>query len=788
MDLSGKSKSRRQEIRKNRPDAVRIDWQGWKEKGIPQSVGLAGVFFVLAAAILCLRQDVVQYRPGQPITHDIRSRVQFGVTDPAKLAEEQEQARRKAPRVYAPDEKAWDELEADLLSVPARVTAAGAGDPPADLAAAFKDPGVRSLLRNAGAPAKRDDAGTLTDAGLYEQAVRTFVRSLADYRKQDAPNFPLVLLLADDRVAEVGSDRKRLRVGPTLVDVAGTYAADDRRDLPGIVRSLVEKAGFPSGAMQLEVAEYALRQLRPTHKLDVNATTQAGNEAAQAIRAAAAYRYYAPGDILVFRSRPDKVLNDADILKLRAENAAYLSSLPGSWWKPRLGTAVIALVVTGVMGAYVAAFQPRVVKNQARGVAIVALLLSMLLLAALVGIGNGPIYLFGIAPTLLVGMILAIAYDRRFAIGVASLHGLLATVALAQSAPFFLVVWVGVLVSGFLLDDVRTRSKLVEVGGAAALTMMVATAAAGLLTLESGNFMLNNCLYAGAAGLAAGFVVLGILPFVERTFRITTSMTLLELGDCSQPLLRRLQMEALGTYNHSMQVANLAESAAESIGADSLLCRVASYYHDVGKINKPDYFVENQTGGHNRHLNLDPNLSQLIIVAHVKDGVELGREYNLPNSVLPFIQQHHGTTIVEYFYRRACTQQEQRDPTTHVSESQFRYPGPRPRTKEVAIVMICDAVESATRAMDDPSPAQIEGLVRDLTLKRLLDGQFDECDITMKDLDRIKRSLVKTLAGIYHGRIPYPPSATTPGPHPSSGGGGSHQASDSQAGAAVRSA
>lgn len=768
MEPTVKSKSRRQEIRKNRPDALRLDWQGWKERGLPQSVALTAAFFVLAATILFLRQDVVQYRPGQPITHDIRSRVQFGVNDPAKLAEEQEQARRKAPRVYTADEKTWDDLEADLLSLPARVTAPGAAEPPADVAAAFKDPGVRSLLRNAATPRKTDDAGNLTDAGLYERAVKTFVRSLADFRRQDAPNFPMVLLSADDRKAEADTDRKRIRVGPTLVDVAGTYPADDRRDLPGVVQSLVTKAGFPSGALQLEVGQYVLGRLRPTHKLDEQASIQAGNEAAQSIRAAASYRYYLPGDIIVFKGRPDPYLNDADVLKLRAENASYLVSLPGSWWKSRLGTTVIALVVSVLLAAYVAVFQPRIVKNQARAAAIIALLLSMLLLSALVGIGNGPIYLFGVTPTLLVAMILAIAYDRRFAIGVASLHGILATVSLAQSAPFFLVIWVGVLVSGFLLDDVRTRSKLVEVGGAAALAMMVATSAAGLLTLESGKFIFQNCLYAGAAGLAAGFVVLGILPFVERAFRITTSMTLLELGDCSQPLLRRLQVEALGTYNHSMQVANLAESAAESIGADSLLCRVASYYHDVGKINKPDYFVENQGGGHNRHLNLDPNLSQLIIVAHVKDGVELGREYNLPNSVLPFIQQHHGTTIVEYFYRRACSQQELRDPTTTVSESQFRYPGPRPRTKEVAIVMICDAVESATRALDDPSPAQIEGLVRDLTLKRLLDGQFDECDITMKDLDRIKRSLVKTLAGIYHGRIPYPPSAVTPGPVPSS--------------------
>ncbi len=455
-------------------------------------------------------------------------------------------------------------------------------------------------------------------------------------------------------------------------------------------------------------------------------------------------------------------LDEKDVALLRSENAAYLDSLKGSAWKPYVGIVSCAFIVTLVMAAYVAAFQPRAVKNYVRGLAIAGLLLSMLLLATLGGVRNGPLYLFGTAPTLLVAMILALAYDRRFAIGIASLHGLLVTIALDQPAPFFLILWIGVLTAGFLLNDVRSRSKLVEVGGAAAVAMMFATASAGLLEMESGRFILRNGLYTGAAGIAAGFIVLGILPFIEKLFRITTSMTLLELGDPSQPLFRRLQVEAPGTYNHSLQVANLAEAAAKSIGVDSLLCRVAAYYHDVGKINKPDYFVENQSDGHNRHLNLDPNLSMHIIIGHVKDGVELAREYNLPTSIVPFIQQHHGTTVVEYFYRRACTQQEQRDPTTTVSEHHFRYPGPRPRTKEVGIMMLADCVESAARALGDPSPAQIEGLVRDLTMRRLLDRQFDECELTMKELELIQRSLIKSLAGIYHGRIPYPsqPTAT----------------------------
>jgi hypothetical protein len=234
-------------------------------------------------------------------------------------------------------------------------------------------------------------------------------------------------------------------------------------------------------------------------------------------------------------------------------------------------------------------------------------------------------------------------------------------------------------------------------------------------------------------------------------------MTLLELADVSQPLLRRLAMEAPGTYNHSLQVATLAEAAAEAIGANSLLSRVGSYYHDIGKMNKAEYFCENQIDGRNRHLNLSPSVSLLIIVGHVKDGMEMAREYNLPKSIRPFIQEHHGTTLVEYFYHQACNRQEESDGT--VSDTEYRYPGPKPRSRETVVVMIADAVESASRSMSEPTPARIEGLVHDLLMQRLLDGQFDESDITFRELHVVERVMVKTLLGIYHNRLAYPSTA-----------------------------
>jgi putative nucleotidyltransferase with HDIG domain len=244
------------------------------------------------------------------------------------------------------------------------------------------------------------------------------------------------------------------------------------------------------------------------------------------------------------------------------------------------------------------------------------------------------------------------------------------------------------------------------------------------------------------------------LPVIEKTLRITTSMTLLELADMSQPLLKRLAIEAPGTYSHSLQVGTLAEAAADAIGVNSLLCRVGSYYHDIGKINKPDYFCENQVDGVNRHINLSPSVSLLVIIGHVKDGVEMAREYNLPTSIFQFIRAASWTTLVEYFYYQAC-QKDQLE-NASVEETQYRYPGPKPRSKEVAIVMIADAAESAARTIREWTPARIESLVHDIVMKRLTDGQFDECEMTMRELAAIELTMVKSLLGIYHGRIAYP--------------------------------
>ena len=757
MSSSPKSRSRRAEIRKNRPDAAWVDWHALRSGGVLTSIGIALAFAVVASGILMLRRGVVPYRPGQWIPHDIVSRVDFTYSDQELLEQKRRERRAAEPRVYKSTGDVWGQLEKDLLEVPDRVSAAEPDDLPPPLGDAL-DAGAMAQLRDYAQPGKRD---------TYVKKVAAFVQGLRDYRvHRGEQQWELFVLPAEQRARDITA-RKLItldlgpgRGAPTL-DPNLTFAAGGEA-----IRSVATKYADANFMLSLrpQMVDIALGLMRPTHELDELATTQATNAAASRVTPDEAKVAYPKNAILVPSDKGK--FEEQDWNLIRAEHEAYLRSLDDLTVKSKVGLAGIVLVITAVMAVYVARYQPRVVKNHARCIALAGLLLAMLLLAQVAAVGNGPLFLFGVAPTILVAMILTIAYDQRFAIGIASLHGLLVTVALDERIAFFIILWVGVLATCFLLDDIRTRSKLIEVGGAAALAMMAATAAAGALSLDPWRFILTNCLYTGASGLAVGFVVLGILPFIEKAFRITTSMTLLELADVSHPLLRRLSMEAPGTYSHSLQVATLSEAAAEAIGANSLMCRVGAYYHDVGKINKAEYFIENQQNGPNRHMNLSPSVSLLIIIGHVKDGIELAREYNLPTSITPFIQQHHGTTLVEYFYHQACKHQSQHPEGPAIPETQYRYPGPKPKSKETAIVMIADAVESASRAMPEPTAGRVEHLIHELAMKRLMDGQFDECDLTMRDLDLIERAMMKTLLGIHHGRIAYPTMSVQAGTPP----------------------
>ena len=366
-----------------------------------------------------------------------------------------------------------------------------------------------------------------------------------------------------------------------------------------------------------------------------------------------------------------------------------------------------------------------------------------------------------IVPLLVFAMTVAIAYDEDLALLLAAEVALVVVVGLGRGLADYVTLAAAAASMVFWMGRLRSRSKLIYVGlwaGAVAMTTQI-----GANLLEERPLDMQMLYEAGRTGvwtLLAGFLMTGLLPFIERSFGVLTDLSLLEVGDIAHPLLQELVRRAPGTYNHSINVASIGEAAAEAIGARGLLVRVGAYFHDIGKMLKPAYFVENQGQQANRHESLVPAMSTLIIIAHVKEGAELARQYNLPQPIIDLIVEHHGTTLVEYFYRRA-TERSQADPNgSDVDEQNYRYPGPKPSSRESAVMMLADAAESASRALTEPTPSRIASLVHDLAMKRLLDGQFDECSLTLEELELIEQSLVKSLTAVYHGRVKYPDQRT----------------------------
>ncbi|RUL86197.1 HD family phosphohydrolase [Tautonia sociabilis] len=428
----------------------------------------------------------------------------------------------------------------------------------------------------------------------------------------------------------------------------------------------------------------------------------------------------------------------------------------------RLGRVVAFLLIVsavyGLIGATLDRYEPRIARDPTRvavfcGVAVVALGLARLMALRPWGAE--------LIPIALASMLLAVAYTPLTALVFTVGASLLVSLALGTGLASFIMLLGGTATAILMLGEVRTRTKPILVGASAAVGYAILSIAAGLWQDQPSELILSDSALRAGWGLLTGFLLGGSLPFVERGFGIVTGISLLELGDVNHPLLQELVRRAPGTHNHSITVGTIAEAAAEKVGADGLLVRVGAYFHDIGKMLKPHYFVENQTAGAvNRHANLAPAMSTLIIIGHVKDGAELARQHGLPPRIIDLIEQHHGTTLVEYFYHEANRRRDGDPDAPTILESTFRYPGPKPQTKEAAILMMADASESASRALSDPAPSRLEGLVTDLIDKRLRDGQFDQCDLTLREIALVRESIIKSLIGIYHGRVKYPEQRT----------------------------
>lgn len=418
-------------------------------------------------------------------------------------------------------------------------------------------------------------------------------------------------------------------------------------------------------------------------------------------------------------------------------------------YQVRVGAVFLILILLALLVVYLYQYERWVLARESLaallGVVIVVLVFTAKVLASIPWAGSS--YL---TPVAFATMVVAILLEAKLAVVTGIILALLTGLAAGLDFRVTLAALISGMVGVFMVSRVSQRGDLMRAGGVVGLVSFLAMAAIGLLTGE--NLPLERSYIGIINGIVSSIFTIGSLPYLESIFGITSSVRLLELSNPNQPLLRSLLLKAPGTYHHSIMVGNLAEAAAEAVGADPLLARVGAYYHDVGKLKRPYFFVENQMAAENPHDKLSPTLSTLIITSHVKDGLELAREYRLPRVVADIIQQHHGDDLVRYFYFRA-TEHEHDQP---ISEEDFRYDGPKPQSKEAAIVMLADSVEAAVRAMEKPTPSKVEAVVRRIIRERLSDGQLDECDLTLRDLNRIGDAFLRVLSGIFHTRLEYP--------------------------------
>jgi len=316
------------------------------------------------------------------------------------------------------------------------------------------------------------------------------------------------------------------------------------------------------------------------------------------------------------------------------------------------------------------------------------------------------------------------------------------------------------VVAALLGRYIDTRTRLMRMGVSAGLVHAVSlillqfVSLQGELNPSSFDFW-RMPVYAFANALVCAVFLTAFMPYIERVFGVTTPMRLKELADMNQPFMKKFLLEAPGTYHHSQIVSSLAEAGASAIGADPLLCRVGGYFHDIGKLNKPEYFTENEQMKGAKHSRLSPAMSALVIISHVKDGVAIAQELGLPRPVVEIIEQHHGTSVIEYFYREAVADAKRNGNLKKVHPDDFRYPGPKPKTKEAAIIMLVDAIEAAARSLKEPSSARIAELVHELTMKRLLDGQLDDSPLTLKEVRMVEESATRVLQGMFHTRVSY---------------------------------
>ncbi len=523
---------------------------------------------------------------------------------------------------------------------------------------------------------------------------------------------------------------------------------EDERDIVG----QITRMSLPQHYENLAISIIEL-YLRPNAFIDYEMTRQKQEEAMALV---------APTMISIKES--EKIIGEGEIVS--EEHLAKLQALGLTRtklpWTSVMGIFLLTVMLTVLVLFYLFQ-QNREIYDHPGHIYLLAIIVIAVLAVgkAIIAINVNQWPEFGaqfgyMVPLAAAGMLIAILLDSRLAVLVVAVMSFMLAIMTDHQLRFGLVGLIGGITGVYGVSKLSQRGDLVRAGFYTSGANVAAIFIVGLVTGTPLGLLISTSLALGiTSGILSSILTNGSLPFLEHTFQITSPVRLLELSHPNNVLLKKLLTEAPGTYHHSIIVGNLAEAAADVVGGESLLVRVGAYYHDIGKIKRPYFFIENQMTCDNPHDKIAPSLSTLILTSHVKDGVEMAREHKLPQRIIDIIEQHHGSGLVSYFYHKAL----ESDRTETVTEEEFRYEGPKPQTKEAALVMLADSVEAAVRSLQNRTAGRVEGLVRKIIKDKLNDGQLDECDLTLKDLDVIAAAFVRVLTGIFHSRIEYPDMA-----------------------------
>ena len=592
---------------------------------------------------------------------------------------------------------------------------------------------------------RRDQASTINPDHAQQELRREVGLSI--------PTEALSPLLSAGRATYHLEQAERL-TRQVVHDATDREIRDDRPDDLAEARALVgdrlKASLLPRTYVPVAIA-IAQAVVQPNRLLDKGRTAGAVLSAERLV--APVYGQIFAGDIVV---RHDQVVTDGTIAKLRALGLQ----------NPRLDPGTVACVaglvafMVGIVCFWLARDYPAVFASTKTLV-----LLSLLVVLGVLGLRLGSAMLgvrlstsqFGYVGMVWVaatGMLIAALIRPRVAMLVTALLAAQSGVILGNDLRFSILTLLSTWVAIFAVSDIKNRGDVLRAGGLTCASNVVLSLLLGQLQGDTRADMQQSIVWAFFSGLLAVALFQVSAALFERLFGITTHLGLLELSDPNRPLLKRFCELAPGTYTHSILVGNLAVAAAEAIGADALLCRVGALYHDLGKMQRAQFFVENQAGGDNAHARLNPSLSALVVTAHVKDGLEIAEREKLPPVIKSFITEHHGTSLIRYFYHQQCAGDDSE--AAPALEHQFRYGGPKPQSRETAILMLADSVEAASRTLDKPTLGRIEDLVTKIIDGHLSDGQLDECDLTQRDLRGIQGAFVRLLSGMLHSRIDYP--------------------------------